>query len=373
MILEPYLKKIKVGIFISGLCVFAQLYLFQALLPEVCHYYNIDISHSSWTVSLATLGMATGLFFFAFQADAMPRKKIMVQSIIGASLLTIITPWMPHFYLVLMLCFLKGMILSGVTAVALAYISEEVKLTHLGIVIGLYLSGNTVGGMMGRTGVLLISHYYSWQYAVTAIGVFCLLLGGIFYATFPSSRNFTPNEPIYKLKRLKMFIFLKDKQLLSLYFLAAIIMSCFVAIYNLISFELIHVYQLSPEWVACIFLMYLVGVYASMLAGKWADKYLNQNILWKLLVVYLIGITFAFFAAHTIATKLVSQRVATTKSTATSLYWLFYYVGSSLMGFFASWLYEEWGWSVLLSFLVIVLLIGWLLSWNVKKYYKAAQ
>lgn len=390
MLQKTILSRIKLGIFISGLCVFAQLYLFQALLPDLCTSFGIDISHSSWAVSLSTLGMAVGLFLYAFIADALPRKIIMVRSNISASILTIIIPWLPNFGLILFVNFIKGICLSGVTAVALAYLSEEVKIANLGLVIGLYLTGNTVGGMIGRTGALLISHISTWQIAVTVMGVFCLLLGVLFYYIFPSSRNFKPNEPIYKLKRLKMFLFLKDKQLLALYVLATVIMSCFVAVYNLVSFQLTYVYHLSTSMVAGVFLMYLVGVYASMVAGKWADKFTNQNIVWKLLLLYLVsiftmfipnlmalmlglaGITFAFFATHTLATKMVSQRVIASKSTATSLYWLFYYVGSSFMSFWASSIFEQFGWNKLILFLSIVLSIGLLLSIYLQRNYKQA-
>jgi YNFM family putative membrane transporter len=384
------LKRIKLGIFLSGLCVFAQLYLFQPLLPQIVNTYKISPSLSSWTVSAATIGMALGLFKFSFKADALPRKKLMVRSIIGASVITIITPWLPYFELLILASFFKGYVLSGVTAVALAYLSEEVKLTHLGLVIGLYLSGNTVGGMIGRTFTLLISEYLNWKWAVSIVGLLCVVLGLLFNEIFPSSRHFTTKQPIYKLKKLKMFIFLKHKQLISLYVLAAIIMSCFVAIYNYLSFELVHVYKINNHWVAAIFLMYSVGVYASYIAGKWSDKYKSQHILPYIMLLYIMGeicflipylssiiiglicITFAFFAAHTLATKLVSQSVLNAKSTATSLYWLFYYIGSSAVGVFAGKLYASLGWDWMIIVLLIMLSIGFFLTIFLYKNYKMA-
>ncbi len=388
MIEQQLLRRIKTGIFLSGLCVFAQLYVFQPLLPAISGFYHTSASASSWCVSLSTLGMAAGLFLYAFRADALPRKKIMVNAILWASLITTFTPWMPRFEIVLICCFLKGVLLSGVTAVALAYLSEEVKLTHLGIVIGLYLSGNTVGGMMGRTGALLISEYTSWQWAVSSIGILCFTIGLLFRQIFPSSRNFTPKLPIYKLKRLKMFAFLKYRQLLALYILGAVIMSCFVAVYNYISFELIHHYKLDTHLVAAIFSMYLIGVYASVIAGKWTDRYASRHILWMLIGLYIAGdlcffvpvlgmqiaglvcITFAFFAAHTLATRMVSQSVLTAKSTATSLYWLFYYIGSSITGIAAGHVYDHYGWNGMVLFLLLLLTIALGLSLYLKNTYK---
>lgn len=158
------LINIKIGIFLSGLSVFAQLYLFQPLLPELSRDFNISPEYSSLVVSSGTIGMAIGLFIFAFRADKVPRKSLMVMSIISASLLTILTSFVTNFNVLVALCLCKGLALSGVTAVALAYLSEEVSIGVLGGAIALYLSGNTIGGMLGRVMSLLIASQSNWQF-----------------------------------------------------------------------------------------------------------------------------------------------------------------------------------------------------------------
>uniref|UniRef100_A0AAU6WKN9 Major facilitator superfamily (MFS) profile domain-containing protein n=1 Tax=Chryseobacterium endophyticum TaxID=1854762 RepID=A0AAU6WKN9_9FLAO len=50
-------------IFLSGLSVFAQLYLFQPLLPLVAGHFKTSVGDSSLLVSSTTIGMALGLFF----------------------------------------------------------------------------------------------------------------------------------------------------------------------------------------------------------------------------------------------------------------------------------------------------------------------
>ena len=64
------LARIRVAIVLSGVAVFSQLYLFQPLLPELCDAFGISPAQSSFAVSRGTLGMAAGLFLFAFAADA---------------------------------------------------------------------------------------------------------------------------------------------------------------------------------------------------------------------------------------------------------------------------------------------------------------
>ncbi|MDA4697104.1 MFS transporter, partial [Enterobacter hormaechei] len=84
---------IKLCIFLSGLSVFAQLYLFQPLLPMVATHFNRSVGDSSLLVSSATIGMALGLFFFAFKADQFSRKKLMVFSLVSSAVLTIISAY----------------------------------------------------------------------------------------------------------------------------------------------------------------------------------------------------------------------------------------------------------------------------------------
>ena len=62
-------------IFLSGLSVFAQLYLFQPMLSELTSTFEITPVMSSLSVSLSTIGMAVGLLIFAFKADSVPRDR----------------------------------------------------------------------------------------------------------------------------------------------------------------------------------------------------------------------------------------------------------------------------------------------------------
>jgi len=78
-------------------------------------------------------------------------------------------------------------------------------------------------------------------------------------------------------------------------------------------------------------------------------------LLWGKLWLFVVGLgvlTFSFFGAHTTASRIVSQHAASGKSTATSLYWLFYYVGSSVIGTLTGTALSELGW----SYFIIVLL-----------------
>ena len=70
----------------SGLSVFAQLYLFQPMLSEVCRAFGVTPAESSLAVSASTAGIALGLIIMAFKADTVSRERLMGASLILSSL-----------------------------------------------------------------------------------------------------------------------------------------------------------------------------------------------------------------------------------------------------------------------------------------------
>ena len=374
-------RRIRNCIFISGLSVFAQLYLFQPMLSELCTSFHITPVMSSLAVSVSTVGMAVGLFIFAFKADCISREKLMGFTLVVSSLLTIASAFVWSFPMLLIINFLKGMVLSGVSAVALAYLSEEVSASVIGLAISLYLSGNTIGGMMGRVTGTLISGWSDWRYAAFVIGVISLLLGIIFVRKIPSSTNFSPSRVHIKDKLSQMSSFLGKFMFLGMYMIAALVMGAFVSIYNYLSFILESPQFGLPHYiVAMIFMMYTVGVAGSIVTGKLSDKYDPVILLRGAIIFMLVGlllllimqlwtiilglgvITFAFFSTHTMASRIVAGNAQYAKSSATCLYWLFYYVGSSIMGSLTGIVLSTYGWNPFVWVIVLFVAFAFIIS-----------
>lgn len=360
--------RIRLCMLLSGLSVFAQLYLFQPMLSDLCAHYALSATASSLAVSATTVGMAIGLFVLAFKADTVSRVRLMGMSLIVSSVLTLLSAFAFSFPLLLLANFLKGVILAGVSAVALAYLTEEVDASVIGLAISLYLSGNTLGGMAGRVSGSLMSGWFGWQMAVLVIGFASLLLGLVFVRLLPASCNFRPAAWPVRVKVRQMVHLLKDIHYLGMYVIAALSMGVFVSVYNYLSFLLESpAFGLPHYVVAGVFLMYTAGVAGSVVAGRLSDRY-NPHVLLRfslllmaagllfLLVMRLDSIvlglgllTFAFFGTHTLASRIVSMQAQQARSSATSLYWLFYYAGSSLLGSVTGLLLSGYGWEVFVA------------------------
>lgn len=372
---------IKLCIFLSGLSVFAQLYLFQPLLPMVAEHFHTTVGDSSLLVSSATIGMALGLFFFAFKADSYSRKKLMIFSLLSSAVLTIVSSWVQSLPLLITIGVIKGFVISGVSSVALAYLTEEVELSVVALAISMYLSGNTIGGMSGRILATIIAGELGWRNAVLIIGIESLLLGLLFWKFFPDSKFFNPQKTDYSLKIKQMRRFLTDSYMLRLYFIAALLMGSFVSVYNYLTFRLESApFSLNHFLIAFIFLMYTFGVFGTMITSRLSKKTDRKNILKGSILFMIAGIllllseniyivifglglfTLSFFAAHTMASQMTALRAKEGKSSATSIYWLFYYFGSSILGSGTGYILHATSWKFFISFLIFSIIIAFSLT-----------
>lgn len=378
---EKRFRIIRNCMLISGLSVFAQLYLFQPMLSELQASFGVSLATGSLAVSASTIGMATGLFLFAFKADTFKRERLMSLSLILSALLTITSAFMSHFVLLLLLNFLKGIALSGVSAVALAYLSDEIEPGKIGLAISLYLSGNTIGGMTGRVTGSLLAGWGGWQQAVWAIGITSLLLGYLFYWKIPASSQVSQNSISIKEKLQQMRDLLSKRLFIGMYLIAALAMGVFVSVYNYISIQLESPrYGLPHQMIAMIFVMYLTGVAGSIIVGKLSDKYRPERLLRYSLILLGAGLsmlliprlwaliaglgvlTFAFFSTHTIASRIVSVNASRSKSSATSIYWLSYYAGSSIIGSLTGIILTRFGWDTFVEILLMLTTLSYLIS-----------
>lgn len=374
-------RYIKLCIFFSGLSVFAQLYLFQPMLPMAAEQFGVSVGDTSLLVSSSTIGMALGLLFFAFKADSYSRKSLIVFSLISSASLTVISTWIPDLTLLIAVGVLKGFVVSGVSAVALAYLTEEVDALAVPAAISMYLSGNTIGGMSGRIMATLFAGEFGWRNAVLLIGIESLILGAVFWKLFPESKFFNPQKTDYHLKVKQMKFFLTNPYMLRLYCTAALLMGVFVSVYNYLTFRLeAKPFSLSHFIIAFIFLMYIFGVFGTMIVGRLSRRFPMNSILKASILCMLTGaalllseniyilifglglFTLSFFAAHTMASQMTALYARRGKSSATSIYWLFYYFGSSILGSGTGYLLHAFSWDVFIAVLMISIITALLLT-----------
>lgn len=374
---QPSFKHITLALFSAGFATFALLYCVQPILPVLSQEFGISPANSSLSLSIATAFMAIGLLFTGPISDAVGRKNVMVTALLLASICTLLCPLMTSWHGILIMRALVGLSLSGVAAVAMTYLSEEIEPSVVALSMGLYISGNSIGGMGGRLISGVLTDYFSWQITLTILGCFALLAALVFWIIAPPSHHFRPTSLRPRNLLINMKLHWRDRGLPLLFVQGFIVMGCFVTLFNYIGYRLLQSpYLLSQSIVGLLSVVYLTGSYSSPKAGILTAKHGRGRVMNAALLMMLAGLLLTwlppilciflgmmlfaagFFAVHSVASSWIGKRARRARGQASSLYLFFYYAGSSIAGTLGGIFWHHMGWFGIVLFLATMLFVG---------------
>jgi len=370
----PAYRRTNRALFFGGFSCFALLYCVQPLMPLLAHDFVLTPAQSSLSLSLATGALAVSLLFSSVLSDRVGRKTMMVVALVVAAAMTVLAAFAQSYAQLLATRTLLGFALGGMPAVAMAYLGEEIEPASLGVSMGLYISGNAFGGMVGRMAASVLSDFLSWRVALGVMGIAGILAAWEFWRSLPASRNFRPSSGGLAATVHGLRNHFGDAGLPWLFALSFLLMGCFVSAYNFIGFRLLGApFGLRQSVVGGISLLYLLGIFSSVWAGRRADRLGRRHVLWTVMGTMLAGLlltlahslalivagmavfTFGFFASHSIASSWVGRRARTQQALASALYLSFYYLGSSVVGWLCGVLWEHGGWGGVVALLGVFL------------------
>ncbi|UUE34366.1 MFS transporter [Pectobacterium aroidearum] len=382
----PQFMRVTLALFSAGLATFALLYCVQPLLPVLSQDFGISPATSSLSLSVSTVMLAFGLLFTGPLSDTIGRKNVMVVSLMLAALCTVICAFMTSWNGILIMRAMIGLSLSGVAAVAMSYLSEEIHPSVLAFSMGLYISGNSIGGMSGRLVSGVLTDYFPWRVAIGTIGVLALIAAITFWRILPESRHFRPGSLRPKTLLLNSKLHWRDAGLPLLFLQGFLLMGAFVTLFNYIGYRLLAPpYLLSQAVVGLLSVVYLTGSYSSPKAGALTARYGRGPVLSISILLMLTGLgitaltpvfaifggmmlfTAGFFAAHSVASSWIGQRARRAKGQASSMYLFSYYLGSSLAGTLGGLFWHSFGWTGITVFLSALLLLALGVSLILKK------
>ncbi|WP_414707827.1 MFS transporter [Pseudomonas sp. UBA6562] len=360
----PAFMRTVLALFSGGFATFALLYCVQPMMPLLSHEFAINAAQSSLVLSISTATLAIGLLITGPISDRVGRKPVMVFALLCAALATLASAVMPTWETVLATRALVGLSLSGLAAVAMTYLSEEIAPQHIGLAMGLYIGGNAIGGMSGRliTGVLI--DFVSWHTALLVMGGLALVAALVFWRVLPESRNFRAQSLKPRTLLDGFVLHFKDAGLPWLFLEAFLLMGAFVTLFNYIGYRLLAgPYHMNQALVGLLSVVYLSGIYSSAQVGALADKLGRRKVFWAsilvmaagmaltmmapltLIVVGMLIFTFGFFGAHSVASSWIGRRALRAKGQASSLYLFSYYAGSSVAGTVGGVFWHHYGWN----------------------------
>ncbi|AIA05542.1 major facilitator superfamily permease [Streptomyces noursei] len=360
----PGYRRMSFALFAAGVATFALLYSTQALLPAISADLDVAPDQASWTVSAATFGLALGVIPLSALSERFGRRTLMTASLTVAAVIALLVPFAPSLGTLIALRAVQGVALAGLPASAMAFLAEEVRAKALVAAIGLFVAGNSIGGMSGRIVTGWVAQAWGWRAALGAVGVLAVVCAVAFRLLVPRARHFAARSVGPRALARTLGGHLADPLLRRLYAIGGLFMTVFGAVYTVIGYRLVaEPFNLPQGIVGSIFVIYLVGTVSSAAAGKLVGRVGRRGALYLAVgtttagllltlvasvgavVAGLVLITAGFFAGHAVASSSVSRTAKTARAQASALYQCAYYIGSSLGGALGAAAFHAAGWS----------------------------
>ena len=378
-----------VAVTLAGVCAFLQLYCTQPLLPLLTHLFHASKTSVGLTVSAATLGVALSAPVFGALTERLPRKRVIVASLVGIAIPTLLAATSTSLGQLIFWRFLQGILVPGIVAVLVTYIGEEWPPDRVALIMSFYVSGTALGGFTGRVGTGLLTDWFNWRVAFVALGV-ASLAGALSVALWlPKGRprpiihagaslaaSFLDNvQTLFRSRRLVATLAVGFNVLFSL-----------VGVFTWITFHLsAPPFSLSTTALSSLFFVYLVGLVVTPAAGFLITRVgLRAGIagaigcsmagvlltLASSLPVVIVGLTLLSSGVFVAQTASQSHlRVAAPpglRVTAAGLYMTCYYLGGTAAGVVPGAFWSLGKWPACVGFIVgmqaialSIALLGW--------------
>lgn len=365
----PVFRRTALALAAAGFSTFAVLYAVQPLLPIYAEDFGVSPAESSLALSLPCGLLAVALLVVSPLSEVWGRKPVMLASLLASAILTIVAAIMPSWHGFLALRALAGLTASGLPAVAMAYLAEEMDAKAIGLSMGLLVGGNALGGMSGRLISGVMADHVSWRIGLATIGLLALAAAFAFWRWLPASRRFVAHRMAWREVPGSFSHHFSDAGLPWLFAEAFLLMGGFVCIYNYIGFRLLDPpFSLSQTVIGLIFSVYVAGMVSSPVTGELASRFGRRRVLWLATGLGLAGIlmtlsdslvlivggvvvtTVGFFGAHSVASGWVGRRALRDRAQASSVYLCMYYLGSSVLGTAGGWFFAHAGWNGVVLF-----------------------
>jgi YNFM family putative membrane transporter len=387
------------AVVLCGVCAFLELYCTQPLLPLLAHVFHASKTGVSLTVSAATLGVAISAPIFGALTEHLPRKRVIVASLIGVSLPTLLAATSHSLGQLIFWRFLEGITLPGIFAVVVTYIGEEWPADRVALIMSFYVSGTALGGFLGRITSGILAEAFNWRASFLTLGAVSLAGAAAVAAWLPRGRRRTsapsaqgtlPAFPYpafpYPAFPYQVQDLFRRRRLVATFAVGFNVLFSLVGVFTWITFHLsAPPFSLSPTALSSLFFVYLIGLVVTPAAGLLITRIgLRAGVggaiacaiagvlltLASSLVVVIAGLTLLSTGVFIAQTASQSHlRVAAppgARVTAAGLYLTCYYLGGTAAGVVPGLFWALGKWPAYVAFIVAmqavalaIALAGW--------------
>jgi predicted MFS family arabinose efflux permease len=365
-----------VGVFVCGLVAFLTLYATQPLLPLFETLFHASKSAVGWTVSASTLGVAIAAPLLGTFTERMNRKRVILVSILLLAVPTCAAATSHSLGWLVFWRLLQGLITPGVFATTIAYITEAWTPTAVAPVMSIYVSGTALGGFSGRAVTGIMADHVGWRESFLLLGLMSIAGAALVAWLLPDrpSQHRADARPPFRQIFLPMLAHLRNPRLLITYLVGFNVLFSLVGVFTYITFYLAAPpFSLSTAKLSLLFVVYLVGLVATPLAGALLPRVglragITGSILLSLagvlltlvhsLPVVVAGLALCctgVFISQSCATSFLREAAPeSSRSSAVGMYVACYYLGGTVAGVAPSLVWKLGGWTACAAMVAII-------------------
>jgi len=404
--LEPHLQADRqapsawaaVAVTLCGACAFLELYCTQPILPLLTRLFHASKTGVGMTVSAATLGVALSAPFFGAFTERLARKRVIVASLIGISLPTLLAATSVSLGQLIFWRFLQGIMVPGIIAVVITYIGEEWPPDRVALIMSFYVSGTALGGFIGRVSSGILADWFSWRVSFLVLGTAALAGAAAVAVWLPQGRRRAgalANPGVqasfsWSAQFEQVGYLFRNRRLIATFAVGFNVLFSLVGVFTWITFHLSAApFLLSTTALSSLFFVYLIGLLVTPAAGFVITKVgLRAGIagaiccsitgvlltLGSSLAVVILGLTLlstgVFISQTASQSHLRVAAPAGARVTAAGLYVTCYYLGGTAAGVLPGAFWALGKWPACVAFIVamqVVALTIALLGWRAPK------
>lgn len=361
-----------------GLCAGAN-YFNQPLIFSIADDLNITAEQSGFTIVLAQLGYAAGLFILVPLGDLF-EKRIYICALMLFTALTSVALALSNNIYMLYTFTLSMSLFSVATQVLVPYVSTLFPPQRSAEVVGLLMSGVLMGILFARTIAGLVSTLWSWHAVYLLSGGLILFFAICLWFKLPISNK---DKQLNLINTYKSLFYLSSTKphLIRRGIIGGLAFGMLSIIFTTMTYLLAQSpYYFNDFQIGLFGTVGIAGIYSSQWTGKKISAgreefvallstsflilaWIPLSFAQKNLYLYVVGLIFAYFAIsalHVLNQNLVYRISKDARSRINAIYMTLYFSGAALGSILALYCLRYYGWYTCValgSFFAIIIFI----------------
>ena len=357
----PYLRATLV-LCIGTCTLLPAVYAPQPVLPLLSQDFHISPGVAGLTLSVFNIALAFSLLVAGPLSDHIGRRPLIITASLLLVIPALLAAWAPSYGLLLVTRAAQGVLASGIGAVAIAYIGDELPPAQRGSAIGWYGMALSWSALLGRVGGGLLAGQFGWRGMFIGLGALSLVGALTLTLGLSAARRFKPSADAWAAFR-QMGDTLRSRALTSGYLVGFLMGVILLGFLTYISYYLsAPPFNLSTSQLGLIFLAYVFGL-ASPLAGSISTRIGRRPVITACLLILSTGIVLTrsatlavvllgvvllalgLISAFSMTNAYVGDHAAGRRGGATGFYLFNWYIGGAVGAAALGPLWTATGWS----------------------------